>query len=209
MKKIAAIGLTVAMMTAASAEDASAQTVFDGGYYGVGLGYGRADTSGGTGIMPDSKGFFASGIIGWNGSSGNLVYGVEADASLAKIDGSDPCANPAWTCEADMRALGSLRGRIGGVSGSGNTLFFATAGLAAARMELTTDNNAGSRFPDTQTISGWVAGVGVEQHMPSGWNVRGEILHYRFNDEDYALDVPYLMMETKMTGVRLSMTTRF
>lgn len=209
MKKNVTKGLTAAFLVAAAAHQASAQTVFDGAYYGVGVGYGKAETSETTGgfIMPDSKGAFASGIIGWNGSSGNFVFGVEADASFGAVNGSGLCGNPTWTCDADMKALGSLRARVGAVSG--NTLFFATGGVAAARMKLMTDNNLGATYPDTQTVNGWVVGVGAEQEMPSGWNLRGEILYYEFNKKDYDLDITYPDMETKMTGVRVSMTHRF
>ena len=107
MKKLL-ISLAVA---AVSAGAASAQTAFDGGYYGFGLGYGRADVSNfdGTGSLK-LGGPVASGFVGWNLSSGNVVYGGEADLSYGGSMGPRPVSTRPLPAAPKFRRLGPCAG---------------------------------------------------------------------------------------------------
>jgi len=187
MKKVTLL----AAILAASVGTAQAQTVFDGGYYGFGLGYGNGEVTNfdGTGNLT-IDGPIASGYVGWNASSGNVVYGVEADLSFGNVQGDALCVNPTWTCDAKVKALGTVRGRLG--VAQGNTLFYATAGGAAGSVTLKTINSVGTEFPDTQTATGWVAGIGVEgQWGASPWRYRAEYLYHDLGSKTYTTDVPY------------------
>ena len=170
---------------------ANAQTAFDGGYFGFGLGYGHGTVSDfdGTGSL-SMDGAVGSAFVGWNGSNGNVVYGVEADISFGNIQGDAACINPSWTCDAEVSTLGSARGRLG--FAQNNTLFYATAGAAMGRVQLTTIDAVGNEFPDTQTATGWVAGVGIEGKLgTSPWHYRAEYLHHDLGEKTYNTDVPY------------------
>lgn len=187
MKKL----IIFAAAAATTVSMASAQTIFDGGYFGFGFGFGQGDVSNfdGSGSL-SINGPLASGIVGWNASSGNVVYGVEADLSFGDIQGSAACANPTWSCDAKIQSLGTLRGRIG--VAQNDTLIYATAGAAAGRVELKTIDGVGNEFPDSQTATGWVAGVGIEGQMgSSAWRYRAEYLYHDLGSKTYNTDVPY------------------
>ena len=180
-----------AIVLAAVMGTAEAQTPFDGGYFGFGIGYGfgdvdNFDASGSLSV----DGALASAAIGWNFSNGNVVYGAEADFSFGSVSGSDTCVNPTWTCEANVETLATLRGRLG--FANTNWMAYVTAGGAAGRVELKTINGGGTEFPDTEWATGWVAGVGVEGVIPnSPWNYRVEYLHHELSERTYQTDVPY------------------
>lgn len=204
MKKL----LISAAVVAITAGAASAQTIFDGGYYGFGVGFGGADATNfdGSGNLA-LRGGLGSAFVGWNFSRGNMVYGFEADVSLGKVEGAATCVNPAWTCDAGISTLASYRGRIGVVQK--NTLFYATGGAAAARMTAKTINAALVEFPDTKTVSGWVLGVGVEGKMGnSPWRYRGEIMYHDFGTDTFNTDVPY-NIGTTLTTARFGLVTSF
>ena len=180
-----------ALALAASIGVPQAQTPFDGGYYGFGVGYGfgSVDDFDATGDL-SVDGVVASTVFGWNFSSGNVVYGAEADFSFGSVSGSDSCFNPTWTCEADVKALASLRGRLG--FANNNWMAYVTAGGTAGRVQLTTINNVGTEFPGAEWATGWVAGIGVEGVIPnSPWSFRAEYLHHELSERTYQTDVPY------------------
>ena len=192
----------------AAVSTASAQSAFDGGYWGVGLGYGSGDVSDFDATADLSiKGPVVSGIVGWNASNGNMVYGVEADLSFGKIDGSAACLNPAWTCNGEIKTLATVRGRLG--MEQNGTLFYLTAGGAAGRVELTTIDGVGTEFPGSQTATGWVAGIGIEGKLgATPWNYRLEYMHMDLGTETYMTDSPYTS-EVKTGVLRFGMTKKF
>jgi len=183
---IAAIGFGLL-----SASSVCAESTFDGRYWGLTLGYGDGDMThiNRTGGVDNINGAFVGGFVGWNGSKGRVVYGVEGDLSLGRLNETQPCGNPAWTCEAEISALATLRGRVG--IESGQSLLYLTGGVAAARMEFSTANG-GTVNPDTNTATGWVAGLGIEGKWRSGpWNYRVEYMHMDFGEETYQADIDY------------------
>ena len=62
------------------------------------------------------NGFIGGGQIGFNYQSGWVVWGVEAQASAANIQGSDRCPffGGKVTCRTRVSALGSFAARLGG-----------------------------------------------------------------------------------------------
>jgi len=201
---IAALGLGLL-----SATSVYAQSAFDGRYWGLTLGYGNGDMthinlSGG---VDNVNGAIAGGFVGWNGSKGRIVYGIEGDLSFGRLDASQPCNNPTWTCKAEISALATLRGRVG--VESGNNLLYLTGGVAAARMEFSTTNSGGTVFPDTNTATGWVAGLGVEGKWRSGpWNYRVEYMHMDFGKETYQTDIDYIS-DFDSDIIRVGLSKRF
>ena len=197
-----------ALALAAVIGTAEAQTPFDGGYFGLGLGYGFGDVKDfdATGNL-NVEGALASTVIGWNFSNGNMVYGAEADLSVGSVSGSATCVNPTWSCEADVKALGSLRGRLG--IAQNNWMAYVTAGGAAGRVRLQTIDGVGTVFPGTEWATGWVAGLGFEGVMPnSPWHYRVEYLHHELSERTYQTDVTY--NSAVSVGVaRAMMTMRF
>jgi outer membrane immunogenic protein len=118
----------------------------------------------GAGGDDDRFGFLAGGQIGANMQSGNLVFGIEADAS-AHIDNHDVDEEAVFeffsdlgaaglndyvgqgfiTREADINWLATIRGRLGFAFGDANQfLLYGTGGVAFAGV----DSSLSGRFAD-------------------------------------------------------------
>lgn len=115
---------------------------------------------------------------GYNWQSNRLVYGAALDLAAGSIDalGTDSLDYSCGTdgCAIELSKYMALRGRVGLAQGS--TLFYGTAGMARADAEagFTTGVVSGS-----DTMTGWVAGVGVEHMLNSRLSVD---LSYLYND---------------------------
>ncbi len=107
--------------------------------------------------------------LGYNYQSGKVVFGIEGDISLsgAEIEGYD----------SEQDYLASIRGRIG--YAMSNTLIYATAGVAWTQFSFDGDD-------DTET--GYVVGLGADHKLSDKWSLRGEVLHYGFEEDDVELD---------------------
>jgi outer membrane immunogenic protein len=208
--KMPPISLTVLAVAALAAAPALAETAFDGPYVGAVVGLQlhnsrNAVTEGTTGFLglPDTiapetlrldnnDGWRGGVLAGWNGSSGKLVYGVEADVTFgpnraggsfagAPIPGLAP---DGITTSASRRigTAGSLRARLGTTLGE-SALLYATGGVALADVRGTADvvvNGApgvawtGER---SQTRWGWTIGAGAEFKLTSAIGLRAEYLY--------------------------------
>ena len=201
----------------ASAEDSSSQPADWNGFYAglaVGLSEATADTQantiGGlnyfTGTDPaqiDPEGrrdldtiTFTGGVLaGLNWQFGNIVAGIEADVTHSEFDEQYSSGNityltqPADTFNArtkvTSRWIVSVRPRVG--YAHNNSLFFASAGPAATRLDYDyffsdTFNPLDTRFAESKLKLGWAAGVGYEHNLADGWSVKAEYLHTRFTN---------------------------
>jgi outer membrane immunogenic protein len=135
------------------------------------------------------------GHIGYNLQTANVVIGIEADYS-AMSNGSDTRSSFAAvdTAEGDalstktrLDSVATVRGRLG--VASGQTLFYATAGVAFANAEYTAkffDSDPGVTFTKRVNLNdtGAVFGGGIEQAIGSGFSMRAEYLHMVFDSEN-------------------------
>ncbi|UXT20449.1 porin family protein [Agrobacterium tumefaciens] len=110
---------------------------------------------------------------GYNFQHGNIVYGIENDFNYNFEDGSDA------TVEWDA----SGRGRIG--YAWDRTLFFATAGIAAAGAKVDVPG-AGKK---DDILIGWTAGGGVEHALTDNILVRGEYRYSDFGNKDFGSSI--------------------
>jgi outer membrane immunogenic protein len=199
-----------ALAAVAIATPAVAETRFDGAYVGaVGslqLHNSRnAPTEGTAGFLglPDTiapeqlrlennDGLRAGVVAGWNGSSGSLVYGVEADVMFGPNRAAGSFSGAAipdlapngLTTSASRRigTSGSLRARVGTTVGE-DVLLYGTGGVALADVRGTADvvvNGApgvawsGAR---NQTRWGWTIGAGAEFKLTDAIGLRAEYLY--------------------------------
>src|SRR5215468_4528870 len=129
-----------------------------------------------------SPGAFGGGQIGfnWQAPSSSWVFGVEADASLANLDGTNTCFAFSGTftslnCRAHTDAFGTATGRVGWAFGPfGRSLVYAKGGFAWAHSNVDmVVNNAfgllpgpvfvgGNASSTSFTSVGWTVGVGAE-----------------------------------------------
>jgi outer membrane immunogenic protein len=156
-------------------------TNWSGFYIGAMGGYGSENTDDQFAI----KGGFAGGTIGYNWQFGQFVAGIEADGAWADINNSVTQFFPgvgAITASAKIDALATIRGRFG--FAIDQVLLYGTAGLALADTKLGAIA-PGVALSDSQTLTGWTAGAGIEWMFLPHWSVKGEYLFRSFGGETF------------------------
>ncbi len=149
-----------------------------------------ADIESAGAIDLDADGFVAGFQIGRNWETGTLVLGLEADFSFAGLDDS-ASVTQSWTipypgtlttdASIEQDWLATVRGRLGTTLGS--TLVYATAGVAFSNVEFT-QGYSETTFPvaygtmsNSETLTGWTAGVGAEFPISAETTLKIEYLH--------------------------------
>ncbi|MEI4470812.1 outer membrane protein [Frigidibacter sp. MR17.24] len=151
---------------------------WQGGYVGANVGWADLDSDpdfGSTGSISTNGETFGLGG-GYNWQNGAWVYGIEGDISTADLKDSE--SDNGETLGVDIDMMATLRGRIG--YDMGNWMPYATAGVAAAKADYTYDTAAG-RSSDSQTMTGYTAGLGVEYKLSEQWSAKGEYLYTKFD----------------------------
>jgi len=155
---------------------------WSGGYVGVvgGGAVGEVETQTGSGTLFSEtplRGGLVGVTAGYNVQSGNMVYGVEADVSWAKVKGDKACEGfPSQTCRYELGWQGTARARVG--VAMDRTLLYVTGGLAVAEGKGGVDPILGAiDGEDQQTYFGYVAGVGAEYAMTDALSFKAEYLY--------------------------------
>jgi outer membrane immunogenic protein len=138
------------------------------------------------------------GKLGYNQQWGSFVLGLEGDISSFRFNQSGmttgnpfdivlPPATPNvanFNTSVSTRWLATVRPRLG--YAVDQTLFYATAGLAFAKVDFSNTYQghsplgAGDEFEATsasQTKTGWAAGAGIDYALAPNWIVSVEYLH--------------------------------
>ncbi|MGA7803092.1 outer membrane protein [Bradyrhizobium sp.] len=189
---VAAIGLAAIGIAPALAADLAARTYtkapplppvnnWSGFYIGGMGGYGQEDASG-PGTM---SGGFGGGTLGYNWQMGSLVLGVETDAAGGDISASTGIAGLA-TGTAKIDALGTVRGRVG--YAIDQVLLYGTGGFAWADTKLSV-STLGTTISDSNVLTGWTAGAGVEVMFAPKWSVKAEYLYRSLSGQTYFANV--------------------
>lgn len=168
--------------------------------------YSTLFATGATGsVLAELNGFSGGAQLGFNSQMTNWVWGIETDIQSGPGSSSgtytvvtpSPAfpAQPATTTFTGTRTLdfiGTLRARLGFLT-SPNTLLYATAGLAygGADMDATyvatctgcswTLQPNGS-FSDSDTLTGYTVGGGLEFAFAPNWTFKTEYLYYDLGD---------------------------
>ena len=202
MKKalLTAVSLVVLGMAPALAADLPARTYtkapvaaapiynWTGFYIGAMGGYASEDNS--TNSF-NRKGGFAGGTLGYNFQSGDVVFGVEADAAWADVSNTTTVLGV--TGKAEIRDWGTVRGRIG--YAFGQVLLYGTGGYAWADNRITF-SVPGFSVSDSHVHSGWTVGGGLEYMFAPHWSLKGEYLYKSFGNENYT----FPLLGTGTTG---------
>jgi outer membrane immunogenic protein len=175
-----------------------------GFYLGIVGGGAWEDASG----SPKMKGGFVGGTAGYNWQTGNVVFGLETDATWADVSASATGATlvPGFglvttTATSKTDAMGTVRGRIG--YAVNNVLFYGTGGYAWIDNKITVAI-PGASISDSKFHSGWTVGAGVEAFFAPQWSVKGEYLYRSLGGETYfsgALPTGTLNFHTVQVGV--------
>jgi outer membrane immunogenic protein len=240
VRNIAAIAIASLLPMAASAQETRAlgPTDWTGAYAGLQFGALSAmqdvdNVSTAAGVVrtwsPDPDGASGGVFFGYNWQRGaSLVYGVEADVNWSGAEGRSVVTTPLLAggnvveaVDTNVRGTAALRGRVG--YAAGDTLFYATAGLAWIRHEgvyLGTTNPAagppivGNPLPWSDTARGWTAGIGLEHVLNDRWVGRIDYRYTDFGDLFYrpfggALAVNNLLGNLSTHEIRVGIAMRF
>jgi outer membrane immunogenic protein len=176
-----------------------------------------------------AEGGFGGGQLGYNLQRDHFVFGIETDLQGAGIKGntfsealaSTLAAGPTIISQVDTEAwarsnldwFGTLRGRAGYTFGT--TLLYATGGLAyggvrdslrqsvlsASTPSITPLNPAFDAVNRNTTLTGWVAGAGVELALSPSWSAKAEYQYINLGSTTLAAvsTVPYVIETTAYT----------
>ena len=142
-----------------------------------------------------TPGLLVGGQAGYNWQSGVTVYGLEADASWADMDGTNTCfafsgLYVSFNCQTHIDALGTLTGRLGWlVPSDERTMLYAKGGLAWEYATIDATPNGGFGLPGTGSSGvqwGWTLGAGAERALARGWSLKAEYDLLSFDGNDIA-----------------------
>jgi outer membrane immunogenic protein len=148
-----------------------------GFYIGAMGGYGKENTS----DVGALSGGLAGGTAGYNWQTGSVVFGLEADAAWSNI-GASAGIPGLLTVTDKINDLGTVRGRVG--FAVNQFLFYGTGGFAWADNKLSA-TVLGVTFSQSQVLTGWTAGAGVEVMVAPKWSVKAEYLYRSFSGQTY------------------------
>ncbi len=123
----------------------------------------------------DLEGFGIGGQIGYDHQVGNIVFGALTEGVFSFADADPRGGGPG---DADVESFGTVRARLG--AAFGRWMLYGTGGAAFARLDLS-DGLASQ----TKTLSGWVAGGGVEYMWWPNSAIRFEYLRVELEKERF------------------------
>lgn len=142
-------------------------------------------------IDPEMSGFTGGGglLAGFNYDFGNgFLVGVEGDYGWAgKVDNDDP----GEATEMKIQDIATLRARAGFIFND-DTLFYATGGAAWIKANFGGEVGAipdREWIDDTQWVSGWTVGGGIEHAFTENFHARLEYLYLDMENKEFDLDV--------------------
>ena len=160
-------------------------------------------------------GAVAGGQIGFNFQVGVWVWGLEADAAWARLEGSHTCFTGIGgvNCSSRVNSLGTYTGRLG--YAVGRTLLYAKGGGAWVHdryeMNLTL---FGLGIPTTSSSrGGWTIGGGIEHALAPNWSMKLEYNYLDFGNrtETFAAPPPLdrLVIDQRLNVVKLGVNYLF
>jgi outer membrane immunogenic protein len=136
----------------------------------------------------DFTGGLIGGTVGCNYQAGNWVFGVEGDGSWTSgsADAEETLfAAQGFRVRSEERWLATYRGRIG-YAFTPNWLVYVTGGGASTGIRFTNFNtNSGAFVTQTNTLTGWTVGGGLEFAINNNWSVKGEALYIDYGRTSY------------------------
>jgi outer membrane immunogenic protein len=169
-------------------------------YAGLFAGWGWGDSVVSS-VDPKADGLVGGGLVGWELRRDNFLVGVEGDMGYANIDG----ANKAASTTVDVNWLASLRLRAG-VDMNGFAVY-GTGGVAFANMEAAV--TTASPPSDTQTLTGYVLGAGLEAPLTDSLSARLEYMYYDFNRSDFMIGGAAVQADLRLHTVRAALVYNF
>jgi outer membrane immunogenic protein len=183
------------------------------------------------GSLPISGGFFG-GQIGGNWQVERAVFGIQADAHWADIEGHGSCfdagavatAGISFGCNDKVSSFGTVTGRVG--AALDRALIYAKGGLAWEYGQHATNptgpfnvmggnNSQGSitAGSSSQWRTGWTFGAGVEYAFAQNWSAFVEYSFLDFGTRDanstHLLSLPNNVPPSLVIPIQATATERF
>lgn len=150
-------------------------------------------------IQPNADDAVYGVFLGYDYQFNNrFLVGVEADWAFSDMSSTVPCFNPAFTCNAGIDSMATIRARAGMTFN--RTLVYATAGYAQIDYSGFT-RNAVATFADSSDIGGWTYGLGLEYAVTDRIHVGAEARWAEFDSTVMAYDVPYTVSPETFTAL--------
>lgn len=194
----AAASLLAASLAGAHASEPYAADKGDanwsGPYIGAHVGYGWQSSSNtwrspGAGFFTwqpdgdiDSRSVIGGGYVGYQRQVGRIVFGAEADLSLASLEGDD-AQFAGLVNSLELNHFGTIRARLGVTYG--RSLFFVTGGYAFGQITKADETLGASAKHD---VSGWTIGGGYEARLTRAWRGRLEYQYLDFGKAESYFD---------------------
>lgn len=237
MRRFAIVFVTAVSMIALTQIASAAPYNWTGFYIGINGGYGTGDVTGTLGMRVagalgnyDIDGALFGGTVGFNYQfSPNWLLGIEADGDWADVKGSRFGVHPnaasyGLTSSAKIENLVTVRGRVGYTWD--RILMYATGGWAWSRVNsgfiCSPPRNrdcslfglvaALSPLSESQTLSGYVVGGGVEYLITPNLSAKAEYLYVNLTPTDFfqfARCGPDCTRGADMNVIRLGLNWRF
>jgi outer membrane immunogenic protein len=158
----------------------------------------------GAAFLEDPEGFRAGGEVGYDWQRGSFLFGVVGDATYSWIEGDGRGAGIGQFA-SDLNYMGTLRGRLG--VAFGRVMLYGTGGWAFGKLEVT-DQLAG--VSDSNALSGWAAGGGLEYVWNQSITLRAEYIHLDYGTETYtSLPAGAQDVSAEMGVINLGLVTRY
>ncbi len=218
-----ALMLTLAMAAQSAGADPVAQRfdwsgAYIGAHTGGALGLVDVEDPYGVSIFGDTArtpGLLAGGQLGYNWQFGATVLGLETDASLADMDGTNTCFAFSGfyvgsNCRTHIDALGTFTGLLGWtLPFDDRTLVYGKAGLAWEHAKTEATVNGGFGLPTTSTSGfdlGWTLGAGAERAIAARWTLKAEYDFLSFGGEGFSAPASLVQSGGTLAGLAGSVT---
>jgi opacity protein-like surface antigen len=167
----------------------------------------------------DIGGAIAGGQIGFNYQVGAAVWGLEADADWANIQGTNTCfaAIGGLNCGAKVRSIGTVAARLG--YAVDRTLLYVKGGGAWVNDEYSLNNSGivapGAAVIATTTVTkwGWTIGGGIEHALSNNWTMKLEYNYMSFgsNAVTFPFAAPFntFSIDQRVSLVKLGVNYKF
>jgi outer membrane immunogenic protein len=151
----------------------------------------------------NGTGMFAGAHAGYNFTSGNMVYGVEAnfDAGSLLLCENDVCEDN-WGV---IQSIGSVRARVGITFD--NLLFYGTAGTGLISGYAASSSDGSDSGP--VSLSTTLIGLGVEMALSRNTSARLEVVRYMTNGRYFEGNGSDIDPDSDLTVVSVGITVHF
>ncbi len=165
-------------------------------YAGTHIGRSALDGDGGGTI-----GIFA----GKNWQKDKVVYGIEAELSSLNNESSATDLQTTLSVNADW--LAAIKLRVGYLVAP-DTLLYATAGVAWANFD-TEIKTAGQSVRSSDTLNGFLVGIGAEHKFDNNWSARLEYAYTSFDEQNVDIGRESLTYDPDIHAIRIAFVYKF